>query len=47
MIDNLIKKAMILHYHINNDFYKAKSINNNFNQLVIYHFCELFHNDNN
>lgn len=45
MNNNKVKKAMIPYTYINNDFNKAKSINNDFYLLVINHFCKLINND--
>ena len=36
---------MIFYYYINNNFYKAKNINNDFNQLVINNFYKLINNN--
>lgn len=36
---------MMQNYHINNNFSKAKSINRDLDQFVIYYFFELVYDD--
>lgn len=36
---------MVTYFNINDNFYKAKSINCDFDQLVIYHFCKSINNN--
>ena len=35
MNNNKVEKAVISYYYINNNFFKAQSINSGFNQLII------------
>lgn len=36
--DNLIERAMLSHYYINDNFCKISKINCDLNQLIVYHF---------
>lgn len=35
---------MIIHYHINNDFYKTEIVDYNLDKLVMYYLCKPVHN---
>ena len=45
--DDSVRKAMILHHHVDNHFRKSWSIAGNFDWLIMHYFSQMVDNDEN